>query len=90
MAKRKQAIKQEPDAVYFLKILLFFIIGALWLRFSSREILPGVSSLPIGLVLGIVFAHYEHFQIDRKVEYVVLLVAAVLSYAAPIGIVIEI
>ena len=87
MARAKQ--KVEPDSVYFLKILLFFIIGALWLNLSF-EVLPGIRSLPVGLVIGVLFARHEHFMIDRKIEYLVLLSAALLSYLAPIGIVIEI
>ena len=87
MARAKQ--KAEPDSVYFLKILLFFIIGALWLQFSF-EVLPGLRGIPIGLVIGLLFARHEHFMIDRKIEYLVLLAAALLSYLAPIGIVIEI
>ena len=89
MAKRDKE-KTEPDGVYFLKILLFFIVGSIWLHFSDIEILPGISNLPIGLILGLVFAAHEHFQIDRKVEYAVLLGATILSYVAPIGVVLEI
>ncbi len=87
MARSKQ--KVEPDSVYFLKILLFFIVGALWLR-QDFDVLPGISALPVGLVIGLLFARHEHFMIDRKIEYLVLLSAALLSYLAPIGIVIEI
>lgn len=88
MAKVKNTRrKHEPDAVYFLKILMFFIIGSVWIRFSSFNLFPGVSSFPIGLVIGILFAQHDHFQIDRKIEYAVLLAACVLSFVAPIGIV---
>ena len=82
--------KNEPDSVYFLKILLFFIIGSIWMHFKDIQLLPGISSLPLGLILGLVFANHEHFQIDRKVEYAVLLGATVLSFVAPIGLLIEI
>lgn len=79
--------KRESDSVYFLKILLYFILGSIWLRFSDLQVLPGVSALPVGLLLGLVFAHHDHFQIDRKIEYAVLIAASVLSFVAPIGIV---
>ena len=85
MARR--ALSPELDSVYFLKILLFFILGAIWLRLSGDEILPGISSLPVGFLIGLLFARHEHFMIDRKIEYVVLLIAAILSYAVPVGIV---
>ncbi len=87
MAKRVVA---ETDGAYFLKILMYFIIGSLWVRLSSGHFAPGISSLPVGLIIGLLFAMHDHFQIDRKIEYVVLLAAALLSYLAPIGVVLQI
>ena len=81
--------KQEPDSVYFLKILLFFIIGSLWLKSTNSALLPGIGGIPVGLILGLLFVSHDHFQIDRKIEYAVLLAACILSYIAPIGVVIE-
>jgi len=90
MAKRKQKkLKPEPDAVYFLKILMFFIVGSIWLRSASYDILPGLNGIPVGLLIGLLFASHDHFQIDKKIEYAVLLAACILSYVAPIGVVIE-
>lgn len=74
--------KQESDSVYFLKILLFFILGSIWLVISGISLPP----LPIGLIIGVVFASHDHFQIDRKIEYAILLAASIVSYIAPIGI----
>lgn len=87
-ARRKNTLDNEPDALYFLKILLFFIVGAVWIR-TTNTVLLGISGLPVGLVLGLLFAQHEHFRIDRKIEYLVLLLAAVLSYVAPVGIVLQ-
>jgi hypothetical protein len=41
--------------------------------------------LPIGLVAGLFFTTHEHFQIDRKIEYAVLLIAMFVGYLAPFG-----
>ena len=71
MAKKKIP---EADSVYFLKLLLYFILGTIWLRINGRPLIP------IGLILGLLFAHYDHFQIDRKVEYAMLLVAALMAF----------
>ncbi|MBW3538407.1 hypothetical protein KY386_02855 [Candidatus Parcubacteria bacterium] len=71
----KKAFKPETDSVYFLKILLYLILGLLWLRRDGKTIIP------IGLLLGLLFAHHDHFQIDRKIEYAILLVAALLAFA---------
>lgn len=82
MAKRKR----EANSVYFLKIILFFILGTIWVRFDT-EARVGLG-LPVGLLLGVVFANHDHFQIDQKVEFAILIVAAILSYVFPIGAVI--
>ncbi|MEX0748666.1 MAG: hypothetical protein WD467_03895 [Candidatus Saccharimonadales bacterium] len=74
----------EADSVYFLKLLLFFILGAIWLYLPFTSV-----PLPIGFVLGVLFARHDHFQVDRKIEYAILLVAAILSLVAPIGIVLD-
>lgn len=47
-------------------------------------------SLPVGFAIGVLLASHEHFQIDRKVEYAILLIATILSYIAPIGFVLSI
>jgi short subunit fatty acids transporter len=68
---RKNA--SEADSIYFLKILLYFVLGTIWVQWHGRTILP------IGLILGLVFAHKEHFRIDRKMEYAILVIAAFLG-----------
>lgn len=78
---KKIAEKPEQDGVYILKIVLYFILGCLWIRFGGED----GFSLPVGFLVGILLASHEHFQIDRKIEYAVLLVATVLSFIAPIG-----
>ena len=84
MAKKKNR-RTESDSVYFLKLVMFFILGGIWVYFENG-IIPGV---PIGLIIGVLFASKDHFQIDRKIEYAVLLSAAILSFVAPIGLVLQ-
>jgi hypothetical protein len=73
-AKRARPQKQELDSTYLLKLIMYLILGALWVRVAN---VAGTTQIPIpvGLVLGIIFASHEHFSIDRKIEYAVLLVA---------------
>lgn len=80
MAKRQKAT--ESDSVFFLKLLLFFLLGAFWVRIATDT--NSYISLPVGLIFGLVFASHDHFQIDRKIEYAVLLIATVLSAYMPI------
>lgn len=79
---RKTKATQEYDGVFLLKIVLYLILGSLWLKLSSGN---GTLPLPLGLIVGILFAFHDHFQIDRKIEYAVLLVAMLIGYFAPFG-----
>ena len=82
MAKAKPKIKKqarELDSVFFLKIVLYLVLGSFWLRLVD----PGLTKqipIPVGLVLGLLFATHDHFKIDRKIELAVLLIAALLGF----------
>lgn len=88
MVKNKKKIKksakpQELDSVYVLKLVLYMILGSQWLRITKGSIQIPV---PYGLLVGILFASHDHFQIDRKVEYALLLVSAFIAFWLPLGI----
>ena len=73
----------ETDSTYVLKLVVYLIIGSQWLRIAhgSSEI-----PIPVGFILGIYFTTKEHFQIDRKIEYAVLLMSVFLGFWLPIGV----
>jgi hypothetical protein len=73
--RASKAAPRESDNFYFLKILIYFIVGTLWIK------LNGIVVLPIGLLLGVLLAQHDKFVIDRKIEYAILLVAALLNLA---------
>jgi len=74
---KKTVKKRETDSSFFLKIVMYFIFGTLWLSLFFGDFhLP----LPIGFIIGMAFATHDHFQIDRKLEYAVLIVAMFLGY----------
>lgn len=84
--KSKQpAVAPEKDGIYLLKIVLFFLLGCLWVSVDGDRFV-----VPVGLFFGLVLASHDHFQVDRKIEIVVLLFAAILSFLAPIGFVLRI
>ena len=84
----KKTAQKEADSTFFLKIVVFMILGSMWVFIEN---LPDWQiPIPVGLVLGLVFATHEHFQIDRKIEYVVLLISAFISFWLPIGLVIQV
>ena len=82
MAK-KQKIKQSPDSVYFLKVILLLILGSLWVKATDGQSwqLP----VPIGFLVGLLLVSHEHFQIDRKIEYAVLIISMFIGFWLPIG-----
>lgn len=86
MAKSKKArASQEVDGVYVLKIVMYMIVGAQWFWLVDAELIRQWP-LPVGMVVGALFARHEHFQIDRKIEYALLLVAGLVGFWSQTGI----
>jgi hypothetical protein len=93
MAKTKQKRKisksraqtQELDSVFMLKLVLYLIIGAQWIRFENHD---GVTQIPIpiGLIIGMLFAAHDHFKIDRRIEFAVLLIAMFVGFWTQVGV----
>jgi hypothetical protein len=88
--KTKVSAKTEKDSTYFLKIVIYVILGSFWLKFASPAVVGGFefNGLPLGLLIGLVFASHDHFQIDRKIEYAILILMTILCYFLPAGIVV--
>lgn len=83
MAKRKTSSSQELDSVYVLKLVMYLIIGSQWLKIVTHS---GVQvPIPVGAFIGLIFAMHDHFAIDRKIEYAVLLVAMFIGFWVPLG-----
>ena len=83
MAK-KQTETTELDGAFILKLILYVVLGSLWLKIHSSDLETGIP-IPVGFIVGLIFATHDHFQIDRKVEYAVLVVAALIGLIAPYG-----
>lgn len=82
--KRVQTEKQS-DSTYFLKIVLYMVLGSQWIFFTNPE-LTKQFPVPVGLIIGLFFTAHEHFKIDRKIEYAILLVATLVGFWSNIGI----
>ena len=78
------AQSQESDSAYVLKLVLFLILGSIWVKVGDGDM--SQIPIPVGFVVGIAFAMHDHFQIDRKIEYALLLVSALVGFWLPIGI----
>jgi hypothetical protein len=89
-SRKKKVLPVEADSAYFLKLLLYMILGATWLKFATPLHLGTfqINGAPLGLLFGIVLASHDHFAIDRKIEYAILLVMMILTYFLPAGILI--
>lgn len=86
ISKRKssaRALHSETDSSYLLKLVLFMVIGSLWIKVTTND---GQLPIPVGFIIGMIFAMHDHFQIDRKIEFALLLVAMLIGFWLPIGI----
>jgi hypothetical protein len=75
----------ELDSVYMLKLVLYLIIGAQWIRLENSTGTTQVP-IPVGLIIGVLFAMHDHFRIDRKIEYALLLVAMFVGFWTQVGV----
>lgn len=81
----------ETDGKYFLKLVLCFILGTLWIKFKAPLMIGDFSfnGLPVGFLFGVlVVSQFEKLQYNRKIWYAILIVVTVVSYFLPAGIVI--
>lgn len=88
MVKKKQKTV-ETDSAYFLKLVLYIVLGTFWLKFAEPLQIGAflINGFPLGLILGLIFASHDHFQVDRKIEYAILIVMTIVTYFLPAGII---
>ena len=75
----KKTSVREADSAYFLKILVYLTLGICWIKIN------GLPLIPAGFLVGLLIAQHDHFAIDRKIEYAVLIVGAVVGLFAAIA-----
>lgn len=71
---------------YLLKFVLVFALGLLWVRLGSA--VGNVTVIPVGLISGLVIMAFDKFRFGRRTELVLLLIATIVSYFLPVGIII--
>jgi hypothetical protein len=77
MANKRARV--ETDSSYFLKILIYFVFGTIWIKINGYVVFP------VGLIAGLLLSSHDHFKIDRKIEYAVLIVAALMGLSGVAG-----
>ena len=93
MVKNKKTASSrdtETDGQYFLKIVLYIVLGSIWLKFAEPIVVGSfvLNGLPVGLLIGLLAASHDRLRVDRKIEYALLIVVTIVSYFLPSGIVI--
>lgn len=85
---RGRSASSGSDNIFLLKLVLYMILGSQWVRFSGFD---GAAELPIplGLIIGLWFANHDHFKIDRKIEYAVLLIAMLVGFWTRVGVYVQ-
>ena len=88
MARKNTKQQQQTEAldgVFVLKMLFYLILGMQWVWFTN-DMDQVALVLPVGPALGVLFARHEHFQIDRRIEYTILLLSGAVSFLLGVGI----
>lgn len=81
----------ETDSTYFLKLVVFVLLGTFWLKFQQPVSWLGVpfSGVPVGMLVGLLLvSKFEKYQSDRKIWYAILIVVTIICYFVPAGIVV--
>jgi len=81
----------ETDGTYFLKLVVFVLLGTLWLKFKIPMTWLGIplNGIPLGLFIGLILVSMaEKHQSDRKIWYAAMLIVTIICYFVPAGIVI--
>ncbi len=81
----------ETDSTYFLKLVVFVLLGTFWLKFQQPVSWLGVplNGIPIGLFIGLLLvSRFEKYQSDRKIWYAILVIVSIVCYFVPAGVVI--
>ena len=76
------------DGAFLLKLVILVILGSLWLKVTKDGTNLNIP-IPVGLIVGLLLTMHEAFRHDRRIEYAVLVSAALFGYLAPYGLFIK-
>ena len=81
----------DNDGSFFLKLVVFVILSALWLRLKNPIEVGGlvVQAIPVGLFIALLLVlKVEKYQFNRKIWYVTIIFMAILTSFTPVGVMI--
>ncbi len=70
-AKNKKI--HESDFAFLIKSALYLLLGTVWVGVGTNR------WLPVGLLIGFICSKIEVLRINRKIEYALLVVGALLG-----------
>ena len=80
----KKARSNSLDFMFILKITVYLVLSTQWLylqkTFGTYQI-----PIPVGALIALFLSFKERFRIDRKIEYVVIILAMFIGFWLPIG-----
>lgn len=83
-SRKRRTPPQNTDGIYFLKLVVYLVLGSFWLKITDGRSVQ--IPIPLGFMLGLVFAAHDKVQLDRKIGFAILLVAMLVGFWAPFGI----
>lgn len=81
----------DNDGSFFLKLVVFVILSALWLRLKNPIEVGSlvVQAIPVGLFIALLLVlKIEKYQFNRKIWYVTIIFMAILTSFTPVGVMI--
>ncbi len=63
----------ESDFAFLVKAAVYLLLGTLWIGWQGHR------WLPVGVVIGFALSKVEILRINRKIEYALLVVGALLG-----------
>ena len=78
----------DNDGSFFLKLVVFVILSALWLRLKNPVEMGGLV-VQVGLFIALLLVlKIEKYQFNRKIWYVTIIFMAILTSFTPVGVMI--
>ena len=74
----------SPDFMFILKITVYLVLSTQWLYLQKTGGSYQIP-IPVGALIALFLSFRERFRIDRKIEYVVIILAMFIGFWLPIG-----
>jgi hypothetical protein len=89
ISRKGNEVLFEKDSTFFLKLVVFILLGTFWIKFKDPMTWIGMplTAIPVGTFVGLILVNrFEKYQADRKIWYAILLVVTIICYFEPAGV----